>query len=206
MTVAVNDILRVRATMLDSWSQKHMNVWWCKATGAGTATNGDTFTGVLDMIDGIYLNLMNIMDLTAQTDTLLVDKVSWLTDGWEVIETIGYGAWGGMFIPNEEEEAIAPDKCILLKQVPALRKHQGRKYFGCLTQFVNDNGLVSAAGVLAVLMAGEDSVVGWVVPNSSIVLQMVIPNMSGPATNVYTQNVVGNIFRTQRRRYPDLGI
>lgn len=208
MTVAVGDILRASFKWRDVNGSAIMNVWWLKAVGVGTAANSDVMTGIETWLGNIYVNFNTFLDDDQIGDEILVDKVSPTIGPWEVLETVGLK---DPILTSFDGEAIGEPlpfgvSALMRLQTP-LRRHQGRKYFGGFTEAVNGtDGKLLPAIVTAIAAASFDIMAPVIVGASAVELECVIPVMAGFATNTVNATVVNNIWRSQRRRQPAVGI
>lgn len=211
MPIEPNDILRCTTKVLSPNNNYSLNVWWFKATGTGSAAEADVSTAAEAAIESFFGTLGTRMKVGTTFPELLLDQVAWeLTPAppsWKTLQTLTLQPWGETFNPAGSGEPLPTQDAVLLRMITSLRKHQGRKYFGPFTEAENNaEGLVGAAFIQDIVTVSTNLMTAHSIPNSTMELVFVVPNMSGPATNIFNTIIVGNVWRSQRRRQIGVGI
>lgn len=211
MPIENGDILRAATKILTLQNTYSMNVWWFRATGTGTADEWDTASTIETAIEAYMGVPAFAMKVGTTFPEMLIDQVAWeeapAPAGWKVQQTIWLDEWGESFVPSGSGDNMPGSDAVLIKLITTLRKHSGRKYLGPFPETENvGNGLVSGTLVTNLGTAAGNLLNDYAVPNSSISVHFVVPNMAGNATNEINSILTSNIWRDQRRRQDGVGI
>lgn len=210
MPIEVNDIVRGAAKILLVSGDYAMNVFWYKLTGTGSADEADVFDAVVANLKALYNLISAQMKAGTTFPEVVVDHVAWEETppppGWKVQQTLGIGEWSPTIPPAAAGDPLPFQDAPCIRMVPVLRKHQGRKYLPAFTETHNTaTGYIDPLLMMDLADFGAQMVLLTTVPNSALFLRMVIPNMTGPATLEFNQTIIGNVWRTQRRRQRGVG-
>lgn len=207
MPLAVNDILRTTVSFLDPDGSQIQNVWWHRVETAPPASDADAITSVMNDVAQMYGTIDQDMPATMTVNFVLIDKVEWEVDSWRTQYTVGIeGDWGS-FTPAAVADRMSAEVAALVRMNTLLRRHSGRKYFGPFTEAVNSADGRIGVGFMTALTAMHTAMLSTVnFPSGGGNLLLVVPNMAGPATNNIVSCVTNNIWRSQRRRQPGVGI
>jgi len=210
MPIETNDIVRAAVKILLHTGDYAMNVWWLRADGTGTVTESDFFDALQDYLGNIYSTFSQVMKAGTTFPEVLADQVAWealpAPASWKTLQNIGIGPGVGIGAPAETTDPLPNSDAAMIRMLPAIRKHQGRKYFPAFCEQHNTSDGLIAPGLMTFLANGalmmDDD---FPIPNSSMTMHLVIPNMSGPATNAPTSFSITNVWRDQRRRQQGVG-
>lgn len=207
MTIAVGDRFRVTATFQFADLSKFQNVYWIRVGGSGTATDADLVTAVKSALISLYENVDIAMQANITADTVLIDRVDWVLDHWEVLETLYDGAWAAGLSFGDAGTLLPRMAAVLVRMIPAIRRHQGRKYLGGFTESSNGgSGAIEVATINLAVAYSLDLMSSYSIGGSSCTFDFVIPNMSGNATNNIISCVVPSTWKRQGRRQHGVGI
>lgn len=211
MPIENGDILRARSEMQFPDSSKLQNVWWFRVTGTGEADEADVAGEIEDALEVMHTMLLPFFYIGMSFTTLVIEQVAWEETpppaGWKVQQTLQDAPWMELLECTNVANLLPPANAAMFRMVPVLRKHQGRKYLGGFTE--NDNlatGLISEALQAELLDVAACTVFTYAIPNSALFFNFVVPNMSGPATLGFTEVIVSNRWKSQRRRETGVGI
>lgn len=207
MPLDVNDILRTTVCFLDPDGSQIQNVWWHRVLTAAPASDADAVTAVISDISQIYGQIDSNYPVGTTVNFVLIDKVSWEIDSWRTQYTVGIeGDWGS-WVPAAAADRMSPAVAALVRMNTLLRKHSGRKYFGPFTEGENSAAGRIGAGMMTALSGVHTAILNAMnFPAGGGSIAVVVPNMSGFATNEINSCVSNNIWRSQRRRQPGVGI
>lgn len=207
MPIVDGDYLRVTADLLDPRGNHVMNVWHFQVTGVASPTDAN----VVSAAEAEILQLYALFDediVSGYSDNLiLIDKVDWVIDHWETIYTLSNDAWPPGYTPGAVADELPPGVSSMITLGTLLRKHSGRKYFSGYGEGANTAaGLILAAVMSDMANVAAEILTPRAIPVDGGSLIHVVPNYKGTVMNHVVFTVMNNIWRSQRRRQPGVGI
>lgn len=156
MTVAVNDILKVVASLIWSDGEINQNVFACQVTGGGGPFDDlDVVDDMLDWVENMYANMVTRGSDELDGSQIQVYKYDAVGDDFD---EVGTNAW--VFDPTSEAEQNPRGVAALITCQTTDPDVQGKKYLPGLTVDSLVDGLWSGVWLVQMLAFAAD----WVLP------------------------------------------
>lgn len=156
MSVAVNDILKVVASLIWLDGEINQNVFACQVTGGGGPFDDlDVVDDMLDWVENLYANLTTRCSDEIDGSQIQVYKYDAVGDDFD---EVGTNAW--VFNPSESGQQLPRGVAALTTCQTTDPDVQGKKYIPGLTTSSILDGLWSAAFLVQMLAYAAD----WITP------------------------------------------
>jgi hypothetical protein len=143
-------------------------------------------------------------DTTIPVD-LKVDVVQWLNGKWEVVQNVGLYAWGQLLDASSAADHLPPGVAALGKLYTGAGRHIGKKFFGALTEAVNDvGGNLGSAAATSILAGLAELLTPYVISAGNELVSVVLDHTDGTVRDIIDVAVSG-YHGYQRRRRPGAG-
>jgi len=158
MSVIVNDILKVVATMVWTDGNIMQNVFNALIDGGtGPFDDDDIVADAVSWMDNIYQNITANISDEVDGSQVQVYKYDAGDDDWDEVGT-GAFTWNPAAAPDQLPRGVAA----MIYARTSNADVQGKKYFGGFTEDAVTNGLYSAAQVTQLLACAADWVIDFV--------------------------------------------
>lgn len=156
MTVALNDTLKVVASLVWLDGEINQNVYNCKVTaGAGPHDDQDVVDDMLDWVENMYANYVNRMSDEIDGSQIQVYKWDSVGGDWD---EVGTNAW--VFDPASSASQEPRGVAGLITMQTTDPDVQGKKYIPGFTALSIVDGLFSSGALTDALAFGAD----WYLP------------------------------------------
>lgn len=203
MAVAQGTILRVVASLIFPDDVIMQNVFHLVLTTI--VGDGDDDTVGADMeeyIEDIYDEIASLIVATITTNTVIVYKWDPVDSDWDEVFVEDWN-----FTPLNANDMLPHGVAAVQSFTTTDPDVRGRKFWGGITEFYQDESALSAAAITALIAAGVQVVGSFVAPVGANVYTPGVWSPTEEAFFPYGGTVITNaVLGYQRRRKPGVGI